>query len=180
MTGMTPEQIAAYGRLTESVKKRFGDNWQIAFDPEYDDEASVRTEDSTATFFTEVFATSQTGGDDPLEVAGFLAASIDYVPVLLAEAEGLRTLTATCTCGTAGIDYEGPQADCPVCGAVRALSEAQVEVERLTSGIQRLHHTRIGFAGLCVECDRLYPCPTSRLAPSVRDLTRLRDGGTTS
>jgi hypothetical protein len=44
------------------------------------------------------------------------------------EVERLRTLAATCTCGSSIVDYEGPQADCPVHGAVRAYNEAQAEL----------------------------------------------------
>jgi hypothetical protein len=81
---MTREELDAYLKLAENIRERFGDNWLIAFDPEYDDEASVRTEDSTPTFFTEMFVTSQVHGEDPLEVAGFLAAAIDNVPRMAA------------------------------------------------------------------------------------------------
>jgi hypothetical protein len=48
-----------------------------------------------------------------------------------AEVERLLKFTATCTCGTPGLDYEGPQADCVVHGAVRAYNESQTELERL-------------------------------------------------
>ena len=76
---VTDEQLDAYLQLAEHIRERFGDNWRI-LDDEDADEVSVCTEDSTPTFFTELFATSQVHGEDPLEVAGFLAAAIDYVP----------------------------------------------------------------------------------------------------
>lgn len=47
-----------------------------------------------------------------------------------AEIAHLRALTSTCSCDT-GPHYEGPQADCPVHGAVRGLREAVAEIERL-------------------------------------------------
>ena len=52
------------------------------------------------------------------------------------EVERLLTFTATCTCGTTALDYEGPQADCMVHGAVRALNEAQAELARITTEIE--------------------------------------------
>lgn len=42
----------------------------------------------------------------------------------------LRALTATCTC-PGHPNYDGPQADCAVHGAIRALGEAMREKERL-------------------------------------------------
>jgi hypothetical protein len=45
--------------------------------------------------------------------------------VVQPEMDQLKALTATCACGTPGMDYEGLQADCPVHGAVRGLQEAQ-------------------------------------------------------
>lgn len=80
---MTPEALTAYLNLAEKVRERFGDNWQIVDDADLD-EVSVRTEDSSLGFYTEMFTTSQVHGDDPLEVAGFLAAAIDNVPRMAA------------------------------------------------------------------------------------------------
>jgi hypothetical protein len=51
------------------------------------------------------------------------------------ELERLRALTAACTCGTTYHDYQGPEPDCPVHGAVRAYNEAQAEVERLRADL---------------------------------------------
>jgi hypothetical protein len=54
------------------------------------------------------------------------------VPKLLAEVERLTKLTATCVCYDGNpANYEGPQVDCPVHGAVRAFNEATREIERL-------------------------------------------------
>jgi hypothetical protein len=53
-----------------------------------------------------------------------------------AEVERLLKLTATCTCGTPGLDYEGPQPDCMVHGAVRAYSEAQAAIELAREGLK--------------------------------------------
>lgn len=89
---MTPEALTAYLGLAEMVRERFGDNWQIVLYEE--DEASVRTEDSTLGHYTELFTTSQVHGDDPLEVAGFLAAAIDNVPLMGAQ---INRLTAFVT-----------------------------------------------------------------------------------
>lgn len=54
------------------------------------------------------------------------------------EMERLRALAATCTCGTPGLDYEGPQEDCAVHGAVRAFNEATRENERLRAELARI------------------------------------------
>ena len=50
-----------------------------------------------------------------------------YLPILLDELEQLRALTATCSCGASPMTYEGPEPDCPVHGAVRALNQAMAE-----------------------------------------------------
>jgi hypothetical protein len=42
-----------------------------------------------------------------------------------------RELTAACSCPHTYADYNGPEPDCPVHGAVRAFNEASVELERL-------------------------------------------------
>lgn len=58
-------------------------------------------------------------------------------------AEEAERLAASCTCGTPGLDYEGPQADCAVHGAIRAFDEAS---RRLTAAIALLrlaHHIRM-------------------------------------
>jgi hypothetical protein len=57
---------------------------------------------------------------------------------LLAEVDHLRKLTSTCTCGTPGLDYEGPQADCAIHGAIQAFDKAQAEVERLTARVAEM------------------------------------------
>ena len=95
---MTREALDAYLQLAENIRERFGDNWRLVDDEDMD-EVSARTEDSTLGFFTEMFVTSQVHGDDPLEVAGFLAAAIDNVPrmaamIRKAEAERDKAKTA--------------------------------------------------------------------------------------
>ena len=51
------------------------------------------------------------------------------VPALLAEVDRLRALTETCTCYDGSpANYEGPHADCPVCGAIRAFNETLVKL----------------------------------------------------
>ncbi|REF00246.1 hypothetical protein [Thermomonospora umbrina] len=87
----TPECLNALCRMAASIYERLGDNWQIVYDPEYDDEVSVRTEGSTANSFSEVFSTYQVDAEDPLEVAGLLMSA----PALMAEVDALRSgLTA--------------------------------------------------------------------------------------
>lgn len=49
-----------------------------------------------------------------------------------AEVERLKALTQTCICDPHPATTDGPQADCPVHGAIRGLYEAQAEIERLT------------------------------------------------
>jgi len=70
-------------------------------------------------------------------------ASANDVPALCDEIERLRALTATCTCGTSPMTYEGPEADCPVHGAVRAFNEAQREIEALRAEITKLKNGRL-------------------------------------
>jgi hypothetical protein len=65
------------------------------------------------------------------------------VPALLAEVERLRELTGTCSCGTSPMTYEGPEPDCAVHGAVRALNEASAEVERLRAGLKAIKGNRL-------------------------------------
>lgn len=55
----------------------------------------------------------------------------ESVASLTADNERLRALTATCSCGTSPMTYEGPEADCVVHGAVRAFNEAQAELSSL-------------------------------------------------
>jgi hypothetical protein len=43
----------------------------------------------------------------------------------------LERLTATCSCGTSSVTYEGPEPDCAVHGAVQAYNRAAAELERL-------------------------------------------------
>jgi hypothetical protein len=90
-TRPTPEQLAALRDMAATVYERFGGNWQIVYDPEFDDEVSVRTEDSTSDFFIGVFTTSQVLGDDPLVVAALLMSA----PALLAEVDALTADLAT-------------------------------------------------------------------------------------
>jgi hypothetical protein len=52
---------------------------------------------------------------------------------LLAEVDRLAKLTATCTCATTYATYEGPEADCPVHGAVQALNAASAEIAQLAA-----------------------------------------------
>jgi hypothetical protein len=47
----------------------------------------------------------------------------DQIPVLVTEVRRLSALCATCTCGHSYETFEGPEPDCPVHGAVRALNE---------------------------------------------------------
>jgi hypothetical protein len=54
-----------------------------------------------------------------------------------AEAE-VKRLTETCTCGTPGVDYEGPQADCSVHGAIRGFAEASAEIKRLRDSLDSI------------------------------------------
>lgn len=141
------DPIDAYAQLAERVKERFGDNWQIVYEPEYDDEASVRTEDSSRGLYTEVFVTSQTGGDDPLEVAGFLASAIDHVPALVAEVRRLRSAAEPAPLA------ELTEARCPSC-------------DHLTEG-----HTEDGcwyfVDNVEVDADRMCPCTLSHGKPAT-------------
>ena len=57
---------------------------------------------------------------------------------LIAELSRLRALVVACSCGTSRETYEGPEADCPVHGAIRAYNEARAERDALRVGIQAL------------------------------------------
>lgn len=50
---------------------------------------------------------------------------------LVTENAELKALTSACGCGTPGLDFDGPKADCPVHGAIRGLQEARAEEARL-------------------------------------------------
>lgn len=66
-----------------------------------------------------------------------VAAWVDQV--LGAEVERLRELTQTCTCYDGNPDnYEGPQADCAVHGAIRAFNEASREIDQLRKAYHAL------------------------------------------
>jgi hypothetical protein len=80
--------------------------------------------------------------DDKGLRAGWILAVRD-VPELLAEVERLRELTVTCSCGTSPMTYEGPEPDCAVHGAVRALNEASAEVERLRAELKAIKGNRL-------------------------------------
>jgi hypothetical protein len=54
--------------------------------------------------------------------AELIAAIRNALPTLLA-------LASTCTCAQTSLTYEGPEADCPVHGAVRALTATRAELE---------------------------------------------------
>jgi Tfp pilus assembly protein FimV len=63
-----------------------------------------------------------------------------HVPALLARIAELQKLTATCSCGTSPMTYEGPEPDCPVHGAVRALNEATARIAELEAERRRDDH----------------------------------------
>jgi len=80
--------------------------------------------------------TSLTGPDAPYDPT---ALALDEARRdLLAEVDRLRALTAECTCGTPGMDYDGPRPDCAVHGAVRAYHEARAEVDWLRDAVEHL------------------------------------------
>ena len=60
----------------------------------------------------------------------------DDLAVLLRERDDAVALAAECSCSTAPMNYEGPEADCPVHGAVRAVIELIRELGRLRSGLR--------------------------------------------
>ena len=121
---MTREALDAYVKLAENIRERFGDNWQLVDDEDMD-EVSARTEDSTPTFFTEMFATSQTSGEDPLEVAGFLAAAIDNVPrmaAMIRQAEADRDTARTLLAAFVPPGTLSPGETPALCGTCKQLS----------------------------------------------------------
>ena len=64
------------------------------------------------------------------------------VLALETEVESLRELTSTCTCYDGNSqNYEGPEADCAVHGAVRAFNEAQSEIAGLRLDLATLQRT---------------------------------------
>lgn len=60
------------------------------------------------------------------------------VESLEAELTEARALNATCTCGQTYETYAGPEPDCAVHGAVRALNEASREIESLKAELAEL------------------------------------------
>jgi transcriptional regulator with XRE-family HTH domain len=55
-----------------------------------------------------------------------------------AERDRLRALTATCSCGGSYETYQGPEPDCSVHGAVRALNESQGEIARMRAALEEI------------------------------------------
>lgn len=64
---------------------------------------------------------------------------------LRAEVERLRALTETCTC-PGHPNYDGPQADCAVHGAIRALGEAVREEQRLRAELAEAEDAMADYA----------------------------------
>jgi len=62
----------------------------------------------------------------------------------------LEGLVATCSCST-GSQYEGPEADCPVHGAVRALNEVAAENQKLRSQVAWLKARLVEIKDLANE-----------------------------
>lgn len=83
----------------------------------------------------------------------FIAAARQDVPALLAEVARLHAdlaeARATCTCGTSYETYEGPEPDCPVHGAIRALDEATAEISRLRADLAEAQRMIGAVAYLC-------------------------------
>jgi len=72
------------------------------------------------------------------------------------EIEQLRELTATCVCGTPGLDYDGPDAECPVHGAIRGMREAHAEIDQLKATIARVRR----MAQVWIDMRPDYPTAT--------------------
>lgn len=69
-----------------------------------------------------------TGGEDAYAVGTVWdRADADLIAALRNQAPALLALASTCSCATTYATYEGPEADCPVHGAVRALAEVTRE-----------------------------------------------------
>ena len=73
------------------------------------------------------------------------------------EMAALRKLTSTCSCSPNPETYEGPEADCPIHGAIRGMNEAMAANARVRS----LHSESPHKPGLCC-CGNPCPCPTIR------------------
>jgi hypothetical protein len=76
----------------------------------------------------------------------------------------LRDLTATCSCSPNPETYEGPEADCPIHGAIRALNKAMAEAERLRGQVAE-YETCITWDTICKGC-------ASTLNQSIRETER--------
>jgi hypothetical protein len=76
----------------------------------------------------------------PTKPDGMLIVELrNLLPKIVRTVARLRDLEATCTCGgSAPMDYEGPQPDCAVHGAVRGLQEAQREIEALRTALRAM------------------------------------------
>jgi hypothetical protein len=67
-----------------------------------------------------------------------------------AEIDRLSALVATCSCGTSPETYDGPQADCPAHGAIRALAEVTSERDEARAEAER---QRANALGACDAAD---------------------------
>jgi hypothetical protein len=66
---------------------------------------------------------------------------LERIDELEAQVAQLTALTSTCSCGTSPETYDGPQADCPVHGAIRALNEAQAELRDTRAALAEARET---------------------------------------
>lgn len=110
------------------------------------------------------------GVDRDDENAEFIAHAREDVPRLLDEVEQLRALVATCSCAT-GPAFEGPQADCPVHGAVRAFNEASRELVEARAEIEEDRRRRAAEA----EAQRQKPDVVDALTVRARQAGAERD-----
>lgn len=68
---------------------------------------------------------------------GWYPLTREDVEALLVERDKLCELVATCVCGTPGLTYEGPVADCPVHGAVEGLNKANAKIGDLQEALDK-------------------------------------------
>jgi hypothetical protein len=80
----------------------------------------------------------------------------------------ITPLLATCSCGSTYETYEGPEPDCPVHGAVRALNEATREIDRLRREVEFEAHG-VGWTGIeyAIFAEPVCACVTDEQAATL-------------
>lgn len=135
---MTPDRETLTAAVAAAIFDTYG---------QQDQDRSRRIGEAAADALLSLLSSAPPSGGEADKAAGRVAEFVadnpawaDYrgidhadLRLLLDERARLLALTATCSCATTYATYEGPEADCPVHGAVRGFNEATAACERLTA-----------------------------------------------